>query len=51
LCLLEVTVSPHNFMIAGVGDGSVRTVRSDVSKQTWINACMPNDGKLPGSDF
>jgi prepilin-type N-terminal cleavage/methylation domain-containing protein len=50
-CLLEVTVSPHAVMVAGIGDGSVRTVSSSISKLTWVNACNPTDGNVLGSDW
>jgi prepilin-type N-terminal cleavage/methylation domain-containing protein len=50
-CNIEVTVSPHAVMIAGLGDGSVRTVSSGVSKATWVAACTPDDGTVLGSDW
>jgi prepilin-type N-terminal cleavage/methylation domain-containing protein len=50
-CILEVTVSPHAVMVAGIGDGSVRTVSASISKLTWVNACNPADGNVLGSDW
>ena len=48
----HVPASPHpGVMIAGVGDGSVRTVSSNVSGTTWRNACIPDDGVALGSDW
>jgi prepilin-type N-terminal cleavage/methylation domain-containing protein/prepilin-type processing-associated H-X9-DG protein len=32
-------------------DGSVHTIHSSVSKETWWALCTPNDGDLPGNDF
>ena len=49
--IIEVTVSPHAVMIAGLGDGSVRTVSSGVTKATWVAACTPDDGTVLGSDW
>jgi prepilin-type N-terminal cleavage/methylation domain-containing protein len=50
-CMIEVVVSPHSVMVAGLGDGSVRTATSSMSKATWLNACTPNDGNVLGSDW
>src|SRR5262249_31761749 len=38
-------------MVAGMGDGSVRGVSSGVSLNTWVAACMPNDGNPLGSNW
>jgi hypothetical protein len=38
-------------MQVGLGDGSVRTVTSGVSTDTWYYACNPADGQLLGSDW
>jgi prepilin-type N-terminal cleavage/methylation domain-containing protein len=35
----------------GLGDGSVRMVRSSISQQTWANAVSPSDGQALGSDW
>lgn len=35
----------------GMGDGSVHTVETSLSLQTWWRACCPNDGLPLGSDF
>ncbi len=37
--------------VAGLGDGSVRTVSSGVSLATWTNAVLPADGNPLGSDW
>jgi prepilin-type N-terminal cleavage/methylation domain-containing protein len=51
-CDLTVLASPHTAaMIVGLGDGSVRTVTSGVSVQTWWLACVPDDGMPLGSDW
>jgi hypothetical protein len=51
-CNWLVTVSPHTgAMLAGLGDGSVRTVSPGISVQTWWKACVPNDGGVLGSDW
>jgi prepilin-type N-terminal cleavage/methylation domain-containing protein len=50
-CNIETTVSPHEVMIVGLGDGSVRSVSSGVSKATWVSACIPDDGTVLGSDW
>jgi len=38
-------------MLAGLGDGSVRTVSQGVSITTWVEACIPSDGNVLGSDW
>jgi prepilin-type N-terminal cleavage/methylation domain-containing protein len=38
-------------MNAGMGDGSVRTISSGISAQTWLRACDPQDGQVLGSDW
>jgi len=51
-CQPHVPTSPHTgAMIAGLGDGSVRTVSKSVSGTTWRNACIPDDGNVLGSDW
>jgi len=51
-CNPVVTASPHaGTMPVGLGDGSVRTVGSGVSAATWLNACIPDDGNVLGSDW
>jgi len=44
--------SPHpSVMVCAVGDGSTRTVSSNISSATWLNACIPDDGNVLGSDW
>jgi hypothetical protein len=51
-CDAAVLISPHTaVMLVGLGDGSVRTVSSGVSVQTWWMACVPDDGGVLGSDW
>jgi prepilin-type N-terminal cleavage/methylation domain-containing protein len=51
-CNWYVTQGGHtNSMLVGLGDGSVRSVSSGVSVNTWTNACIPNDGNALGSDW
>lgn len=51
-CNWYVTQSPHTgVMLTGLGDGSVRGVRSSISILTWVEACYPNDGNVLGSDW
>jgi len=51
-CRQEVLQSPHpGAMLVTLGDGSVRSVSSGVSKVTWVNACNPRDGNPLGSDW
>jgi prepilin-type N-terminal cleavage/methylation domain-containing protein len=38
-------------MMAGLADGSVRTVTNGVSPSTWYLACSPNDGQPMPSDW
>lgn len=38
-------------MNAGLGDGSVRSVTSNVSALTWQRVCQPNDGQVNGTDW
>ncbi|HTU89963.1 MAG TPA: DUF1559 domain-containing protein [Gemmataceae bacterium] len=38
-------------ILTGLGDGSVRMVRSAISPNTWWYACTPNMGEVLGSDW
>jgi prepilin-type N-terminal cleavage/methylation domain-containing protein len=38
-------------LLAGLGDGSVRTIHSGISSTTWWAAVTPNGGDLLGSDW
>ena len=40
-----------NIMIAGLADGSVRSVTSSVAPVTWQVACNPTDGQVLPSDW
>jgi prepilin-type N-terminal cleavage/methylation domain-containing protein len=50
-CLVEVTNSPHDTMVAGLGDGSVRPVAGSISSATWGNACNPRTTTPMGTDW
>jgi len=51
-CQPHVPTSPHTgVMICGLGDGSVRAVSTTVSGTTWLNACIPDDSNILGSDW
>jgi prepilin-type N-terminal cleavage/methylation domain-containing protein len=51
-CNGNVTQTAHTgAMQIGLGDGSVRGVSGGVNVQTWINACIPNDGAVLGADW
>jgi prepilin-type N-terminal cleavage/methylation domain-containing protein len=51
-CDAQVLASPHTaVMIAGLGDGSVRTVSPGISTTTWLTVCVPDSGTVPGSDW
>jgi prepilin-type N-terminal cleavage/methylation domain-containing protein len=43
--------SPHNVMNALLGDGSVRTIGSGISTNTWWYVCTPSGGEVLGSDW
>lgn len=44
--------SPHvGVMVAGLADGSVRTLSSSMNSTTWWNAVQPNDGNPLDSDW
>jgi prepilin-type N-terminal cleavage/methylation domain-containing protein len=44
--------SPHTgVMLAGLGDGSVRTCNQSMSTMTWVEACYPSDGNPLNSDW
>jgi prepilin-type N-terminal cleavage/methylation domain-containing protein len=52
VCDYTITQSPHTGgMIAGLGDGSVRSVSAGVSTSTWYSACHPRDNTPVGSDW
>jgi len=51
-CNWYATQGAHSgVMNVGLGDGSVRGVGSGVSINTWVYACVPNDGNPLGSDW
>jgi prepilin-type N-terminal cleavage/methylation domain-containing protein len=50
-CDIFVTQSVHATMQVALGDASVRGCSGAMSKQTWIQACTPNDGGILGSDW
>ena len=50
-CDLFVLNSPHPVMQIGLGDGSVRSVASGISKASWMAVCVPTSGAVPGSDW
>jgi prepilin-type N-terminal cleavage/methylation domain-containing protein len=52
VCNYQLLVSPHSgVMIAGLGDGSVRTVSATISTATWWMACNPKDSGVLGNDW
>jgi prepilin-type N-terminal cleavage/methylation domain-containing protein len=50
-CNIFVTNSPHATMQVGLGDGSVRSVNSGISKVSWLAVCIPTSTDVPGSDW
>jgi hypothetical protein len=51
-CNYQLPSSGHTAAIqAGLGDGSVRTVSTGVSQNTWWMALIPNDGNVQPSDW
>jgi len=51
-CNWYVTQSGHsNGLNAGLGDGSVRSVSTNVSAATWKAVCQTDDTSIPGSDW
>ena len=50
-CNSNQAQTPHAAIMVGAGDGSVRSVASSISANTWANACNPADGNPPGSDW
>jgi len=51
-CNWYATQGPHStVMVVGMGDGSTRSVNTSVSLQTWVWACVPNDGNTLGSNW
>ena len=40
-----------NVMVAGLADGSVRSVNATISALTFDRVCYPNDGNVIGSDW
>jgi prepilin-type N-terminal cleavage/methylation domain-containing protein len=52
VCNYTITQSPHTgVMVAGLGDGSVRTVSGGIATSTWYFACHPRDGNVLGPDW
>jgi prepilin-type N-terminal cleavage/methylation domain-containing protein len=52
-CIPEIANSPHPLgMVVGLGDGSVRVVKSTIRTQVWLRACNPRDDANPtGTDW
>ncbi len=50
-CNLFVLNTAHPVMQIGLGDGSVRSISNSISKATWLAVCIPNSGKVAGSDW
>ncbi|HJT79354.1 MAG TPA: DUF1559 domain-containing protein [Gemmataceae bacterium] len=51
-CNPYVTQSGHpGGMTVGLGDASVRFVSEGISVNTWVRACVPNDGNPLGPDW
>jgi type II secretory pathway pseudopilin PulG len=51
-CQPNSPTSPHpSVMVCALGDGSARTVSTSISGNTWLNACIPDDGNPLGSDW
>ena len=50
-CDFRATATPHDTMLVGLGDGSVRTVSDNISLTTWWQSCNPKDGNPLGSDW
>jgi prepilin-type N-terminal cleavage/methylation domain-containing protein len=46
-----VAVSPHDVMLVGLKDGSVKSIGAGMTTKTWVNACIPDDGNVLGSDW
>jgi Tfp pilus assembly protein PilE len=41
----------HDYVLVGLGDGSVRTVAQKISETTWRAAMTPNGGEVLGADW
>jgi prepilin-type N-terminal cleavage/methylation domain-containing protein len=51
-CNWYITQGGHTaVMNVGLGDGSVRQVSGGLSTNTWVLACIPNDGAVLGADW
>jgi len=51
-CDIHRANAPHTgALVAGLGDGSVRTVSPGISGDTWWAACTPNGGEVLGPDW
>jgi prepilin-type N-terminal cleavage/methylation domain-containing protein len=50
-CDVSRPSSPHNVCLVCMADGSVKSVKGDVSQLTWQAAILPSDGVPLGSDW
>jgi type II secretory pathway pseudopilin PulG len=51
-CDFRIMQTPHpGTLMAALGDGSVRGVKTSISWTTWNYACNPSDGNVLGSDW
>jgi prepilin-type N-terminal cleavage/methylation domain-containing protein len=50
-CDRGLASTPHNVLLTGLSDGSVRSASSSISATTWWAACTRNAGDILGSDW
>jgi len=50
-CTGSIASTPHDGMLVGLADGSVRSVSRSVSAQTWWSALTPAGGEVLGGDW
>ena len=50
-CDRRLASTPHVVMQVALGDGSVRSIRSSITPQTWAAALTPAGGEVLGSDW
>jgi prepilin-type N-terminal cleavage/methylation domain-containing protein len=49
--MMTQAVHPGGLLLAGMGDGSVRTISSGVSGTTWWSSVTPSEGEVSATDL
>ena len=51
MCTSEIASTPHDSLLVGMSDGSVRSVRGSINNNTWWASLTPAAGEVLGNDW